>query len=93
MFELGEAQLQVFDPSLLRDPEPGGEAVYDITTSAGEPFSIAFPGGNSVLERIPQRVAIQTHPPCQLVGESVGTLGRQSGPAERREQRLLQRSA
>ena len=93
VLELRDAQREIVDFGFLRDSKPPDDAVDNILATRAEPLALVTPGRQCVAHCRSHRIAIDADTPRQIVGEAVSSLNRQSRPAERCEQRLLQRAS
>ena len=93
MLELRDAQSEIVDLGLLRDSEPPDDTVDNILATRVEPLALVTPSRERVTHRRSHRVAIDADPARQIVSQVVSTFNRQRRPAERGQQRLLQRAS
>ena len=93
MLELRDAQSEIVDLGLLRDSEPPDDTVDNILATRVEPLALVTPSRERVTHRRSHRVTIDADPARQIVSQAVSTFNRQRRPAERGQQRLLQRAS
>jgi hypothetical protein len=93
MLDLCDAQSEIVDVRFPDDPHPPGQPFCDIAALRAEALGLVAPGRKRVTNRLPHRIALDTEPSSQVVGQSVRLLDRHHRQAERGEQRLLQRSS
>lgn len=92
VLELRDAQREIVDFGLLGNSESPDDAIHNILATHAEPVALVTPSGQRVAHGSTHRVAIDAHPLREIVSQPIGTFNRQRCPAERSEQRLLQRA-